>query len=315
MKDKLNILVTGGAGFIGSNIVDKYIDMGHRVWVLDNLSSGDIKNINPSAEFIEKDILSKDLDALFEKVKFDIVNHHAAQINIRKSVSDPMFDAGINILGTINILENIKKHKIKKIIFSSSGGAIYGESEFPNKEGDFVNPISPYGIAKLSDEFYIKFYAKTYGFNYLIFRYSNVYGPRQSIKGEAGVVAIFFDNFIKNIPSIIFGSGEQKRDFVFVKDVALINSLALDFPENITINVSSGNDIKILDLYKLEKEISKSDLEVKFLPKRLGEIENSLVDNSLMKKVFKIELTSLKKGLEETFNFYNNKYSKNLDFF
>lgn len=310
MKDKLNILVIGGAGFIGSHIVDKYIDMGHRVWVVDNLSTGDINNVNDSAEFVEKDILSKDISDLFEKVDFDVVNHHAAQINIRKSVLDPVFDANVNILGTINILENVKKYKVKKMIFSSSGGAIYGETNVPKKEIDLVNPISPYGIAKLTDEFYIKFYAKTYNFHYLIFRYSNVYGPRQSIRGEAGVVAIFFDNFIKQHFSVIFGDGKQRRDFIFVKDVALLNCFGLEFSENFVINISSGHDIKIIDLYNLMKKISKSDLDVQFLPKRIGEIENSILDNSLMKKSFKIDLTSLEKGLEETFQFYKDKNCK-----
>ena len=303
MKDKLNILVTGGAGFIGSHIVDKYIDMGHRVWVLDDLSSGDINNINSSAEFIKKDVLS-DLSDLFKNVNFDIVNHHAAQINIRESVLHPIFDANVNIL------ENIKKYKVKKIIFPSSGGAIYGEANSPKKEKDDVCPISPYGIAKLTNEFYIKFYAKTYNFDYLIFRYSNVYGSRQNIKGEAGVVAIFFDNFIQNKLSVIFGDGRQKRDFIFVKDVALLNCFGLEFSENLIMNVASGNDIKIIDLYNLEKNIAGSNLEPQFLPRRDGEIENSILDNSLMKKCFKIDLTSFEKGLEETFNFYKDKNFK-----
>ena len=196
----MKILVTGGAGFIGSNIVDELIDKKHKVVIVDNLATGNIKNVNKKAKFYKVSVCDKKkIDDIFKKEKIDIVIHHAAQLDVRKSVADPCFDADVNIKGALNILEACKNTKVKKIIFSSSGGTIYGECglKAPDEKA-FANPLSPYGVAKLSVEHYIKAYSALYGLKYTILRYGNVYGPRQDVNGEAGVVAIFIGKMTAN---------------------------------------------------------------------------------------------------------------------
>jgi len=218
----MKILVTGGAGFIASQIADAFINEGHDVYILDNLSTGFEKNINPKAKFINADITSLSIFEIFSKEKFDVVNHHAAQIDVRKSVADPIFDANTNILGTINLLQACTKTGVKKFMFASTGGAVYGEQEyFPADENHPTNPVSPYGITKLTIEKYLYFYKNEYGLNYTILRYANVYGPRQNPFGEAGVVAIFASKLLKNENPVINGEGKQTRDYVFVEDVVL----------------------------------------------------------------------------------------------
>ncbi|NIR48384.1 NAD-dependent epimerase/dehydratase family protein, partial [candidate division KSB1 bacterium] len=193
----MKILVTGGAGFIGSHIVDAYISRDHEVVVVDDLSSGERTNLNPQAEFFQLDIQDERLEEIFAKFKFDVVNHHAAQMDVRKSVTDPEFDARVNVLGTLNLLENCVKHGVKKFIFASTGGAVYGEQEyFPADEAHPTWPISPYGITKLTCEKYLFYYKEVRNLANVIFRYSNVYGPRQNPHGEAGVVAIFSQKFL-----------------------------------------------------------------------------------------------------------------------
>jgi UDP-glucose 4-epimerase len=190
----LKILVTGGAGFIASQITDAFIKEGHEVFVLDNLVTGFRHNINPEANFIEADIRDKEISALFEKEKFDVVNHHAAQMDVRRSVADPSFDANVNILGTINLLQCSLKTNVKKFMFASTGGAVYGDQKYyPADEQHPTDPLSPYGISKLTVEKYLYFYRQQYGLNYTILRYANIYGPRQNPFGEAGVVAIFLN--------------------------------------------------------------------------------------------------------------------------
>ncbi|MDR0676562.1 MAG: NAD-dependent epimerase/dehydratase family protein, partial [Elusimicrobiota bacterium] len=227
-NDNLNILVSGGAGFVGSNIVNAYIENGHRVWVADNLSSGFIENLNPKADFFNIDIRDEKLENIFKKVNFNIVNHHAAQTNIRKSLENPIFDSQVNVIGTLNILESCKKYNIKKIIFASSGGAIYGESEFPKKEIDKKKPISPYGIAKYANELYIEFYTSTYNISYSILRYSNIYGYRQNVNGEIDVISNFINKILNNEKVNIYGDGNQIRDYIFIEDVVKANLNTLD---------------------------------------------------------------------------------------
>ncbi len=225
----MKILVTGGAGFIASHIADAFIEEGHSVHILDNLSSGFEKNINPKASFIKADIRDKSLSKIFEKEKFDVINHHAAQMDVRRSVADPAFDAEINILGTINLLQNAVKYKVSKFMFASTGGAIYGEQEyFPADEKHPTAPLSPYGISKLSVEKYLFFYKAQYDLNYSILRYANIYGPRQNPHGEAGVVAIFSKKLLNGEQPVINGEGKQTRDYTFVKDVVKANLLALN---------------------------------------------------------------------------------------
>ena len=224
----MKILVTGGAGFIASQIADAFIDEGNDVFILDNLSTGFEKNVNPKATFIKKDIGDKSLSELFEKEKFDVVNHHAAQMDVRRSVADPAFDANTNILGTINLLQNCIKTGVKKFMFASTGGAVYGEQEYyPADEKHPTSPLSPYGISKLAVEKYLFFYNAQYKLNYTILRYANIYGPRQNPFGEAGVVAIFSTKLLKNEQPVINGSGKQTRDYVFVGDVVKANLITL----------------------------------------------------------------------------------------
>ena len=226
--DFSEILVTGGAGFIGSHIVDRLLDEGFRVRVIDNLSTGFEENINSKAKFIKEDICSKDVSKIFEKGNFDLVNHHAAQIDVRKSVDDPVYDANTNILGTINLMQNCVKFGVKKFMFASTGGAVYGEQEyFPADEIHPTNPCSPYGITKLASEYYLRFWKEMHGLDFAALRYGNVYGPRQDPTGEAGVIAIFTRAVLMGEPVRIDWDGEQQKDYVYVRDVARSNLLAL----------------------------------------------------------------------------------------
>ena len=244
----MKILVTGGAGFIGSHIVDQYIQDGHTVHILDNLSTGRKENINPAAKLFHTDINN----ILFLTEKYDVINHHAAQMNVRKSVSDPAYDAQVNIIGSIGVFEFAARCKAI-IIFASSGGTVYGEQQyFPADEKHPTRPASPYGIAKLSAEHYLRYYAETHNLTAYALRYANIYGPRQNPHGEAGVISIFIDKMLKGEQPIINGDGKQTRDFVFVKDVARINSGILNRKpqSNFNIfNVGSGKEISIIEVY------------------------------------------------------------------
>ena len=220
----MKIIVTGGAGFIGSHIVDAYCALGHDVVILDNFSSGKIENCNPKARIITMDITAEAINNLFEKERFDVLNHHAAQMDVRVSVNDPQFDASTNILGGLNLYEAAKKNGVKKIIFASSGGTVYGEQqEFPASEDHPKQPLSPYGISKLANEHYLYYYKQEYGISSVILRYANIYGPRQNPHGEAGVVAIFTNKLLAGQEPVINGDGLQTRDYVFVSDVVQAN--------------------------------------------------------------------------------------------
>ncbi len=302
---KLNVLVTGGAGFIGSNIVDAYIEAGCKVWIIDNLSTGNLQNVNKNAEFIEMDVRDeKNLQKIFEKIKFDVINHQAAQIDVRKSVEDPIFDANVNILGAINLYENCRKFGVKKIIFASSGGAIYGECATPKLETDDKEPLSPYGITKFTNEFYIKFYSQIYGINYNILRYGNVYGPRQSPKGEAGVISIFSTKMLANLDVNIFGTGEQERDYVFVGDVVKANLACLEYEENDIFNIGSGIKTSVNKLFENLAKIYDYKKKAVYLAARDGELDSSWLNVEKMKRNFKIEPVKLEKGLSMTAEFY-----------
>jgi len=250
----MKILVTGGAGFIGSHLVDALIKKEHKVIIIDNLSAGKIKNLNPKAIFYKDDLNNfVKIKEIFKKESPEIVYHLAAQINVRKSTDNPMFDAKENILNTLNLLDLCLTHNIKHFIFSSTGGAIYGDTEqIPTKEDLKENPLSPYGCAKLSVEKYLNFYNKIRDLKFTSLRYSNVYGPRQNPDGEAGVISIFFDKMFKGENPLIFG-GIQTRDFVYVGDVIRANLLALRDDSSNIYNVSTGKetDIAKKKLFKL----------------------------------------------------------------
>ena len=247
------MLVTGGAGFIGSHIVDKLIENSYDVIILDNLATGNKNNINPKAEFINSDIRDKDLA---EKISFkdiEAVFHQAAQINVRYSVENPVYDGDVNVLGMINILELMRKYDINKVIFASSGGAVYGEPNYlPVDENHPINPLSPYGLSKYVGEEYIKLYNRLYGIEYAILRYSNVYGERQDPRGEAGVISIFVDRMLNNQNPTIFGDGNQTRDFVYVGDVAKANLMALNWKNEI-VNIGTGMETSVNELFNIIK--------------------------------------------------------------
>ncbi len=241
----MKILVTGGAGFIGSNVVDAYIEAGHDVIILDDLSTGKRENLNPAAEFHEVDIRSKEAAVIIASERPEVINHHAAQMSVPASVEDPINDADINILGFLNILEAAKELKDIKVIFISSGGAIYGEAEeYPTPETYPPVPLSPYAVTKYASEKYLAYYRHLYGLDYTVLRYSNVYGPRQIPHGEAAVVAIFMNNLLSNKPSLIYAYPDKPegmlRDYLFVGDVARANLLALETGSGEAFNIGTG---------------------------------------------------------------------------
>jgi UDP-glucose 4-epimerase len=305
----LKILVTGGAGFIASHIADTYINEGHEVFVLDNLQTGFEKNINPKAVFIKKDIIDPTLSELFEKEKFDVVNHHAAQMDVRKSVADPSFDPTTNILGTINLLQNCIKTGVKKFMFASTGGAVYGEqSYFPADENHPTQPLSPYGISKLTVEKYLFFYFAQHKLRYTILRYANIYGPRQNSMGEAGVVAIFSTKLLKGEQPIINGSGEQTRDYVFVGDVVKANLLALKDDACDIYNIGTATETNVNELYlTLNQIIDKGQLEKHGPPAPGEQMRSVITSDKIFKKFNWRPSTQLKVGLLQTVNYFKTE--------
>lgn len=304
----MKALVTGGAGFIGSNIVDALIEAGHEVVVVDNLYMGRTKNLNSKAKFYLMDLRAAELAKLFALEKFDVVYHEAAQMDVRRSVEDPIFDAQVNVLGTLNILQNSVKNAVKKIIFASTGGAIYGEQDyFPADESHPNRPVSPYGITKLTVEKYLYFYKLTYGLQHVILRYANVYGPRQNPHGEAGVVAIFIEKMLQNEQPIINGDGTQTRDFVFVEDVVRANLLALDYPESDIFNVGTAIETDVNTIFRELNKIVGKNIPEKHGPAKEGEQQRSVIDYSKTQKTLGWEpKISLQEGLRKTVEYFQN---------
>ncbi len=305
----MKILITGGAGFIASHIADAFIENGHSVFILDNLSSGFEKNINSKATFVRADIRDKSLSELFEREKFDVVNHHAAQMDVRRSVADPEFDANTNIIGTINLLQNTIKYNVNKFMFSSTGGAVYGEQEyFPADENHPTSPLSPYGISKLSVEKYLFFYRTQYNLNYTILRYANIYGPRQNPYGEAGVVAIFSKKLLNGEQPVINGDGKQTRDYTFVKDVVKANLLTLADEKSDIYNVGTGKETDVNVLFnKLNGIIGNGQFE-KHGPAMPGEQLRSVITSEKLNQKFGWSpSTSLDEGLKKTVEYFKEK--------
>lgn len=302
----MNILVTGGAGFIASHIVDKYIQLGHNVVVVDNLSTGILENINPKAEFYQMDITNPEIKKIFEVKHFDVVNHHAAQIDVRVSVDNPMLDANVNILGGLNLYECCRKYNVKKIIFASSGGTVYGEQKyFPADEQHLLEPCSPYGVSKLTNEKYLFYYKEVFGINFVALRYSNVYGPRQNPHGEAGVVAIFTKKILNGEQPIINGDGKNTRDYVFVSDVVEANVLALDEEVIGSFNISTGLERDVNFIFDALKRITNSTIKAVYGPAKPGEQRRSCLDYSLFNRItgWKPKV-SIEEGLEQTVKFF-----------
>lgn len=305
----MKILVTGGAGFIGSHIVDAYIELGHDVTIIDNLSTGTVENVNPRANFYQLDINDPEIEKIFEKEKFDVVNHHAAQIDVRISVSDPLFDAKTNILGSLLLYQYSVKTKVKKIIFASSGGTVYGEQKyFPADEEHSLNPCSPYGISKLTNELYLSFFKAIYGLDFVALRYSNVYGPRQNPKGEAGVVAIFTVKMLQNEQPIIYGDGTATRDYIYISDVVRANVISLESFVSGAFNISTGIETDVNTIFRKIKNLTDSKVDEFHGPAKPGEIQRSCLSYQKFEKLTGWKpLVSLDEGLRLTKEFFQTQ--------
>jgi UDP-glucose 4-epimerase len=291
-------VVTGGAGFIGSHVVDALLARGDGVTVVDNLTSGRRENVPEGATLVEADI-REPLDAVFADAVPGVVFHLAAQIDVRRSVADPTYDAEVNVLGTIRVLEAAHARGAK-VVFSSTGGAIYGECTAPAPETAERNPISPYGTSKLAAEEYLAAYNRLHGSGHVSLRYGNVYGPRQDPHGEAGVVAIFFNCFLAGTTPLIYGDGRQTRDYVFAGDVARATVAAAGRDGGV-YNVGTGRETSVLELYGLCRDDAGVDVEAEHAPERPGELQRSVVDISLAERDlgWRPEL-ELAEGLRET---------------
>ena len=310
----MKILVTGGAGFIGSHVVNVFIENGHEVVIVDDLSTGRRSNLNPAATFYQVDIRSPQLADIFEKEQPQVIDHHAAQMDVRRSVEDPLFDADVNVLGSINLIELARVHNVERFIYISTGGAVYGEPEYlPCDEAHPINPICPYGASKHTVEHYLYMYHELYDLNYVILRYPNVYGPRQDPHGEAGVVAIFTGQMLGGDQIVINGDGEQERDFVFVGDCARANLLALTTENSNTIfNLGYGKGTTINEIYTNLKNITGYELSAKYGPAKVGETRRIFLEASKAKKELDWKpIVGLESGLGETVDYFRQIEAKN----
>jgi len=326
----MKILVTGGAGFIGSNVVDALVVEGHEVAVLDNLSTGRKENLNPNAKFYNVDITDfEGVEKVFKDFKPEILYHLAAQIDVRKSVSDPVFDGKVNVLGSINLFKLSVEYGVKRVIFSSTGGALYGEpSKLPATEDTSVKPLSPYGVSKYCGENYLNYFKRLYGgdryaplrsahddgeaglpeetrgFERVILRYANVYGPGQDPLGEAGVIAIFIGKILKGERPIIYGDGTQTRDYIFVEDVVRANLLALTGKEG-TYNIGTGIETSVNKLVEILSEVFGKNIEPIYTEERPGEVKRIALDGTLAKEVLGfVPQYSLYEGIKKTVEWF-----------
>lgn len=306
----MKILVTGGAGFIGSHVVDAYLKLGHTVSVVDNLSTGKHENVNPRATLYQIDI--RDLESIkkvFRDASFDLVNHHAAQMDVRRSVEDPAFDASVNIVGLLNLLECSVKSGVSRFVFASSGGAIYGEQGyFPADEQHPTRPISPYGVAKLASEQYLYYYQTVYGLESVSLRYANVYGPRQNPEGEAGVVAIFTSRMLSDGNPMINGDGRQTRDYVYVGDVVAANVLALDLKPSAVFNVGTGKETDVNQLFHHLRNAIGAKCDERHGPAKKGEQLRSVLSHAKISKSLNWNpQVSLEEGLKLTVQYFRDR--------
>ena len=306
----MNVLVTGGAGFIGSHVADAFLARGDRVWVLDNLTRGKRANVPAGAEFVELDVVDPAVADLFRDVKFDLVSHHAAQVDVRVSVTNPAEDARVNLLGLLNLTEAAVSVGTRRIVYVSSGGVVYGEPDHrPTPESAPKLPMSPYGVTKLGGEHYLYYYRQVRGLEYVALRYANVYGPRQDPHGEAGVVAIFSNRLLENTPLTIYGDGEQTRDYVFVGDVVAANLLAAGLalpPSNdgldaVAFNVGTGVETSVNRLAELLENVAGRKPGREHRPARPGELLHSSLDCARLKKQGWAPRRSIEQGLAETY--------------
>lgn len=312
------ILVTGGAGFIGSHVVDAYIEAGHQVTVIDNLDTGLRSHVNAGAQFYEMDLLDPLVEDVIARDRPTVLNHHAAQASISRSVADPVRDAQINILGSVRLLELCRKYAIPSFIFASSGGAVYGHQQsYPATEDHPCNPVNAYGIAKLSVEKYIEYYREVHQVRCVSLRYGNVYGPRQNPHGEAGVVAIFIGALLQGRCPVIYGDGKQTRDFVHVRDVVRANISTVDlflqgddaaFTESAAFNIGTGRETSVLEILNHIVSILGGSAECQFEPPREGEIRRSVLDSGRAGKMLKWNSSLvLEEGLRETVTWFQSE--------
>ncbi|WP_270584027.1 NAD-dependent epimerase/dehydratase family protein [Bacillus smithii] len=300
----MKAVVTGGASFIGSHLVEELLLQGAKVHVLDNLVSGQLKNVHPLAVMHIEDIRSQGAKQIIKREKPDVVFHLAAQADVGQSIREPKYDADMNINGTINILEACREASVKKVIFASTSG-VYGNLQKDLiSEKDLTMPISYHGLSKLTAESYIRLFHQLYGLSYTILRYGNVYGPRQSAKGEGGVIAIFLDRIKKGMPLMIHGDGEQTRDFVYVKDIVRANIAAVEKGDQETIQVSTGKSISINHLVKMLTQIYGSPIETIYTHARTGDIKHSCLDNKKARQLLQWNpQVDIFNGLTETYTF------------
>lgn len=302
----MRVLVTGGAGFIGSHVVDALIECHHDVAVIDNLSSGKREFVRPEAEFHECDIRSDECEKAVGDFRPEVIVHLAAQKSIRDSVGDPLHDADVNIFGTLRLLRSAKRVGTKRFIFTSSGGAVYGETEeIPTPEETPCLPVSPYGTSKLSGEYYVRCFENLGGPAYTILRYANVYGPRQDPYGEAGVVAIFSKRLLNSEEAVMNGTGEQTRDYVYVADVVRANMLAIEQSENGVYNIGTGIETSVNALFQMVKSATNSSAAEIYGPAKAGEQQRSALQISRAKSELGWEPTvTLQQGIEETVEWF-----------
>jgi len=302
----VKVLVTGGAGFIGSHVTDVFLDAGHEVWALDDLSSGRRENLHPEVRLVVADIRSPDAARMVEAERFDVMCHLAAQMDVRRSVTDPRFDADVNVAGFLNLLEAARKSAVRKVVFSSTGGAIYGEQDvYPAPETHPTRPVSPYGVSKASGELYLGYYRAQYGLRSTALRYANVYGPRQNPHGEAGVVAVFSERLLRGGGCTVNGTGEQTRDFVFGPDVARANLLAATGDVEGPVNVGTGIETDVNRLYALLARAAGVERPAQHAPAKPGEQLRSSVDPSRAAKVLGWRPTVvLEEGLRRTVDWF-----------
>jgi|SRR5450759_377184 UDP-glucose 4-epimerase len=301
----MKILVTGGAGFIGSHVVDLFLSNGYEVVIVDNLSTGRESNLNPKATFYKVDIRDPKLEDIFAREQPDYISHHAAQMDVRRSVAQPLFDAEVNILGSLNVIECARSYGVKKFVYISSGGAAYGEPVYlPCDENHPINPICQYGASKHTVEHYLYMYRVNYGLEYSVLRYPNVFGPRQDPHGEAGVIAIFIGKMLCNEPVVINGDGEQQRDYVFVTDCARANLLTLNAPSGI-YNLGAGQGTTVNQLFTALGKMTGYQQKAVYGPAKLGETRFIYLNAAKANKEMAWQpFISLEEGLQHTVDYH-----------
>jgi UDP-glucose 4-epimerase len=303
----VKILVTGAAGFIASHVADAYLNAGHDVIVLDDLSRGTKRNVNPKANFYQCDIRDRDaVENIFISERPEVVNHHAAQMDVRRGVREPLLDAQVNILGSLNLIESAIAHGAKRFIYVSTAGAGYGEpKQMPVPEDYPINPITPYGISKHTVEHYLFTFQFLYGLRYVVLRYGNVYGPRQNSQGEAGVFAIFCEQMMAGVQPVIYGDGKKVRDYVYISDVVAANVAALERGTNEIFNIGGGLATPDLEIFERVRDLLGKAVQPRYLPRRPGEIDKICLDISKAAQMLGwVPKVSLADGARKTVRYF-----------